>query len=91
MVAAEPLSIPFPTLAIQAAPIEAIERSLAFNSQSPLLILSATVSATNLPWTPAGIPVLGGAGAIGFPVGVACGREIAWGGANAIPAAKTFP
>jgi hypothetical protein len=35
-----------------------------------------------------GMPVRGGAGATGAPLGVCRGREMACGGANAIPAAK---
>jgi len=37
-----------------------------------------------------GIPVRGGVGEIGVPFGLNRGREMGWGGANAIPAAKRF-
>ena len=52
--------------------------------------MSTMLRATALPIVAEGIPVRGGAGAIGVPFGLACGREIACGGAKAIPAANTF-
>ena len=52
--------------------------------------MSTMLRATALPIIAEGMPVRGGAGATGAPLGVCRGREIAWGGAKAIPAAKTF-
>ena len=90
IVAAAPFNIPAPTEAMHAAPMSAMDAFRAGSDQLPLLMRSAMVSAANRPWTPAGIPVLGGAGDTGLPVGVVFGFEIACGGANAIPTAKTF-
>jgi len=50
--------------------------------------MSTMLLATALPIIADGMPVRGGAGAIGVPLGAVCGREIACGGAKAIPAAK---
>ena len=48
------------------------------------------LSATALPMMAEGMPVRGGAGAIGVPFGLSCGFEMACGGANAMPTAKRF-
>ncbi len=53
-------------------------------------VMSAMLAATALPISAEGIAVRGGAGAMSVPFGLACGSEIACGGANAIPAAKMF-
>lgn len=49
------------------------------------------VMATTFPVDPDGIPVRGGAGAMTTPSGVAYGRDIACGGANAMPMPNTLP
>jgi len=88
MAAAEPLVRPVPADATQAAPMWAMDAGSAGASGS--LTRRAMVIAAALPITPDGMPVRGGAGAMRVPLGVLCGWEMAWGGANAMPTAKMF-
>ena len=52
--------------------------------------MSTMLRATALPIMAEGMPVRGGAGVMGVPLGVWRGREIGCGGANAMPAANTL-
>src|SRR5664280_649990 len=86
--AAVPVNGLAPAEATQAAPISDIDAVCVGPSAPP--IISTMFRATVLPIIAEGIPVLCGAGAISVPFGLLCGREIACGGAKAIPAAKMF-
>jgi hypothetical protein len=59
-------------------------------AESPCPIISEIFVAASLPMIPDGMPVRGGDGAITVPPGDFLGREIWWGGANAMPTAKMF-
>src|SRR5487761_1953421 len=87
--AAVPWKSPAPEDATQAAPIADIDARRA-GVVGPDFTRAAIVRAAVLPMTPEGIPVRGGAGVITVPLGLVRGREIWWGGAKAIPTAKTF-
>ena len=84
--AAVPVNGFAPADATHAAPIFAIDAAASLPS------LPATrfemLRATALPIVAEGMPVRGGVGEIGVPLTLTRGREIAWGGANAIPAAN---
>ena len=88
--AAVPVSRCEPADATHAAPISAIDAVRVGRPAPP--IMSAMLRATALPISADGIPVRGGAEAMGVPSGgcvvVVRGTEIACGGAKAIPAAK---
>ena len=75
MATAVPLKSPFPALAIQAAPISAMEAVWVGVSLLPRII-SQMELATAFPIMALGIPVLGGVGLIGVPFGELIGLEI---------------
>src|ERR1035437_4764102 len=87
--AADPVRMPAPAEAMHAAPIDAMD-AVCSGAVSPLSIRSAMKWATTRPMTPDGMPVRGGAGEITVPSQLDRGREIGWGGANAIPTPKTL-
>ena len=78
-----------PVDATQAAPSVASDAPWVASGR-PVRIMSAIEAATTRPMIAEGMPVRGGAGAIAVPPGDWRGREIACGGAKAMPIAKTF-
>ncbi len=84
-----PLQTLAPADATHAAPIVASDAECV-GFVAPFVIMSTMLSATVRPMIPDGMPVRGGAGAITVPFFDLRGREMAWGGANAMPAANTF-
>jgi hypothetical protein len=88
MAAAVPVNGFAPAEATQAAPIFG-HRRVCVGAVAPR-IMSTTLRATALPIIADGMPVRGGAGAMSAPLGLVIGREMACGGANAMPAAKMF-
>jgi len=88
MDAAVPVKGLAPAEATQAAPISAIDAECVGRALPSTM--SAILRATAFPIMAEGIPVRGGVGEIGVPFGLNRGREMGWGGANAIPAAKRF-
>src|SRR6266542_876815 len=87
MDAAAPLSQLAPADATHDAPISASE-AVRVGAGNPSTIMPYSDSATMRAITAEGMPVRGGEGVMGVPRLLFRGREMGWGGANAMPTAK---